>query len=344
MSIILRENKLIMLKSIRRKRYSIIEIWPDKTCGDVKILRVEFEHGISIEIMNLGGIIRSLEVPDREGNRKNIVLNYDSLSHYFQDKAYVGCIIGRYANRIKKGIINLNGKNYQLSCNHGQHHLHGGYNGFDKQIWTFQGFDELDKRVIIKLSHTSFNGEEGYPGTIKVNVEYIISYNSLEISYSAATDEDTIFNPTNHSYFNLSGDFQSTIDDHWLKIAASKILSVSHDLIPDGSLIPVEGSVYDFSKGKLIGNDLFDICYDLKQSAILRHEPSGRAMEITTSFPGLQLYTADYLEEAGLTNRMGVCLETQFFPDSPNHEHFNDTVLRRGSVFSNNTIYSFMNY
>lgn len=330
-----------MDKSTVHKKYSVTEVWPDEMYKDLKILKVVFEEGISVEIMNLGGIIKMLEVPDKNGNKENVVLNYGSINKYFQDKAYVGCLVGRYANRIKNGAFSLNDKTYQLPCNHGRHHLHGGYNGFDKQIWNFEKVQEQENKVIIKLSYSSKDGDQGYPGNLDVEVDYIISENSLEIIYSAIADQDTIFNPTNHSYFNLSGDFQSIVDDHWLQIKGSRILEVDKELIPTGKLIPVKGSSYDFTEVKKIGDYPYDTCYELESGAVLRHDESGREMKVETSFPGLQLYTADYLEQSGLKNRSGVCLETQYFPDSPNNSSFPNTVLAKGAKFLQRTLYTF---
>jgi len=330
-----------MQESAVKKSYSVIKMWPDEAHKDVRIVKVEFRDGIAVEIMNLGGIIRSLEVPDRKGHRENIVLRYDSLSRYFQDKAYLGCLVGRYANRIKNGTFYLNGKKYRLTLNHGEHHLHGGYNGFDKQVWKLVSVVELHEKVIVNLFYNSPGFEQGYPGKLEVSVAYVITANAVEVVYKAVSDEDTIFNPTNHSYFNLSGNSEGPINDHWLKIEAEKRLSVDADLIPDGRLVAVAESGHDFSKGKLIVTNKYDTCYKLDGATVLRHETTGREMIVTTSFPGIQLYTGDYLEGSGIRNRSGICLETQFFPDSPNHPHFPSATLRQGERFSQSTMYRF---
>lgn len=320
--------------------YSVAQIWPDETHRDVKTVSVQFEGGIAVEVMNLGGVIRSLEVPDRSGNRESIVLRYPTLNRYFQDRSYVGCIVGRYANRICKGAFVLNDEVFQLPRNDGDHHLHGGQSGFNTQLWELGEIKELNDKVVINLYYTSPDGEEGYPGKLVVHVSYIVCSSSLKIRYQSRAYEDTIFNPTNHSYFNLSGNQASTINDHWLKIDASRTISVDPDLIPDGKLCAVKGSSNDFLKGKLIGENVYDVCYELEQTAILKHPPSGRVMEVSTSMPGMQLYTGDHLS-GDLMSRSGLCLETQFFPDSPNHPHFPSTILRKGESFSHRTTYCF---
>ena len=322
-------------------KYSISELTPDHHFPEIKTLRIDFFHGIALEMMTLGCTIRALEVPDMQGQRKNVVLNYKSTENYLHDSVYLGCIIGRFSNRIKNGKFKLNEEVFELSQNHGRHHLHGGYMGFNKKIWSIDLIRRGKDSVSLTLSCTSPDKEEGYPGTLNAKVTYVISAYSFKIIYEGTSSADTIFNPTSHSYFNLSGDVKNRIDDHWLKINASEMVSINTDLIPNGDFESVQGTHFDFSVPKKMGTQAYDNCYKLIGNILLEHKGSGRALEISTSFPGLQLYTADSLSDAGLINRTGLCLETQFFPDSPNHNHFPSTVLKKEAVFSHSTLYSF---
>lgn len=329
-----------MEKTSTKRDYVVSEVLSDNYAG-LKAITVEFVEGLTIEVLNLGGIIRQLELPDQNGLKQNVVLNYGSIHRYYQDNAYLGCLVGRYANRIRNGFFKLEGKEFQLPCNHGSHHLHGGHSGFNQQIWEVMDIQKLDAKVIIQFSHQSPDGDQGYPGNLTVNVDYIISQDSLEIVYSAESDKTTIFNPTHHGYFNLSGDLQSCIDDHFLQMEASRFVETDGDLLPTGSLQNVSGSANDFRTGELIGDRQFDTCFELDGGVLLKHDASGRTMRISTSFPGVQLYTGDYLHKAGLKNRAGLCLETQFFPDSPNHPHFPSTTMLQTETFQQKVVYDF---
>ncbi len=322
------------------KNYTIQESIPDSKYPNISKLRVDFKSGISIEVLSYGIIIQSLEVPDKNGKKENIVLNHNFLHEYFTDQVYLGCIVGRYANRIGKGTFPLNEKEYRLSLNHGDHHLHGGFDGFNKKVWNIKSVEEENEKITITFEYFSSDGEEGYPGNLSVEVKYVLSCNELQIQYLAETDQDTIFNPTNHSYFNLSGDLSSKIDDHFLRIDSSKVLSTKGQLIPDGNHHSVDNTHFDFRKARRIGLDAYDDCYVLEGGIVLSHQASGRKMMVTTSFPSCQLYTGEYLSKPH-PKRAGVCLETQFYPDSPNHPEFPSVVLRKGESFKHYTKYQF---
>ncbi|MEM9896079.1 MAG: aldose epimerase family protein [Bacteroidota bacterium] len=307
----------------------------------LRTIQVDFERGLSIEILNLGATITKIEIPDREGLKDNIVLCYSDSEKYLKDNAYLGCTVGRFANRIANGRFELNGKSYQLSQNHGIHHLHGGDQGFNKKIWEISSITKAETTVSILLSYTSKDGEEGYPGEVKAAVEFEVSCDELVIKYSGTSSKETIFNPTNHSYFNLSGDPTSNIDEHELFINARYILETDDSGIPTGRMQDVSATAYDFLAGKRVSDFRYDDCYVLQGDICLSHQVSGRSMKIQTSFPGMQLYTADYLADFGMMNRTGVCLETQFYPDSPNQPAFPSAILKPNTLFSGFTSFQF---
>ena len=326
---------------------------------EVKQYTLTNASGTVVKILNYGGYITNIMVPDKAGVKEDVVLGFDSLSGYLQQgNPFMGCIVGRYANRIAKGKFTLDGKTYQLATNNNGNSLHGGLKGFDKAVWASQ--QQGDGSLV--LTYTSKDGEEGYPGNLQVQVTYSLTpANELKIDYSAETDQATVINLTNHSYFNLSAGKDSTILGHQLMLAADRYTAVDATLIPTGELPAVKGTAMDFTKPATIGTDIAKVAggYDhnwvlnktgdsLSLAATLYHEPSGRFMEVFTTQPGIQFYTGNFLN-GSLTGKggrkhikhAGLCLETQHFPDSPNQPSFPSTVLRPGEKYHETTIYKF---
>lgn len=332
---------------------------------DVDLYTIANGNGLVVGLTNYGGIITSIKTPDHQGMLENIVLGYDSLGEYIHDPRYMGCLIGRYANRISRGRFQIDGMKYQLACNDGANHLHGGAEGFNKKFWQAQPVRE-PRGCGVVLSYTSPDGEEGYPGTVDVQVFYLVTPdNGLLIEYKAATDIRTIINLTHHSYFNLSG--SGTILDHRLRINASGYTPVDSEYLPTGSLKSVENSSFDFRAGQHIGQALshtssadlleggFDHNFVLDYgnekglpAAYLYDPLSGRTMEFFTSQPGLQFYTGNFLTEGEpgrdrtpLCKHGGLCLEGQHFPDSPNQRAFPSVILEAGHVYHHINHYQF---
>jgi len=323
------------------------------------------DKGVEARITTYGGIIVSLKVPDRNGRLGDVVLGYDNLEGYLTDSPYFGALIGRYGNRIAKGSFQLGGTPYQLAQNNGDNHLHGGVVGFDKVIWKAKALWGEDE-VGLQLTYLSHDGEEGYPGNLSVTVVYTLTNNNaLKIDYSATTDKKTIANLTNHSYFNLAG--TGDILGHELMLKADRFTPVDKGLIPTGELSSVEGTPMDFTKPTAIGarinqNDeqlIYGLGYDhnwvlnnsggkLALAAKIFEPISGRVMKVYTTQPGIQFYSGNFLD-GSITGKndeiyykhFGFCLETQHFPDSPNHSNFPSTSLNPGQRYKQTTIYKF---
>jgi aldose 1-epimerase len=338
---------------------------PDGTSVDLYTLTND--NGMVVKIMNYGGTVTSLIVPDRNGKMGDVVLGYDNLDGYLKNNPYFGSIIGRYANRIAKGRFILNGIEYKLAQNNGENHLHGGIKGFDKVVWNAKEV-KTGNGVGVELSYLSKDGEEGYPGNLSVTVTYILTNNNeLKINYLATTDKDTVVNLTHHSYFNLAGAGEGDILGHELMINADKFTPVDKNLIPTGELRSVKGTPMDFTQPTPIGARInqedeqliFGKGYDhnwvlnLVDGALTRvarvYEPkTGRVMEVFTTEPGMQFYSGNFLDgtitgKGGKVyyQRYGFCLETQHFPDSPNKPQFPSTVLKPGQTYKTTTIYQF---
>lgn len=330
----------------------------------IEIFTLTGPGGLEARITNYGGIIVSLSAPDRTGRLADVVLGLDDLAGYIAGHPFFGALAGRYANRIARGKFSLNGVEYSLARNNGENHLHGGIRGFDKAVWSVRDVS----RQRLQLSYWSEDGEEGYPGNLSVTVVYALTdQNELRIDYTAATDKDTVVNLTNHSYFNLAGQGQGDILGTELKLFADQFTPVDEKLIPTGELRDVEGTPFDFriptAIGARIGQDdrqlRFAGGYDhnfvlrggggsLAMAASVLDPGSGRMMEVLTTEPGVQLYTANSFDgtrrgKAGSTysRRSGFCLETQHFPDSPNQPHFPSTVLKAGGQYASTTVYRF---
>lgn len=319
-------------------------------------------EGMSVSILNYGGIITSVKVKNKEGKFENIVLGYDSLENYVDNDPYLGAIIGRVGNRIANGSFTLNSKTYNLEVNNGPNHLHGGLKGFDKVVWDVKIQEEQEK-VLLHLFYESAHMEEGYPGNLITHVTYILdNENQLSVSYKAQTDSTTIVNLTQHSYFNLSGDFNSTILDHQLQIDADAITTLNQNMIPTGDYTDLTDTPLDFRVLKSIGKDInssnqqieiaggYDHNYVINKPSLdssfakVIHSNSGRVMEVFTDQPGVQLYTGNFLEAINdnyMGKRSGFCLETQHFPDSPNQSNFPSIVLEPGMVYNTTTKFKF---
>jgi len=323
-------------------------------------------NGLEMRVITYGGIITSLKVPDRTGQLGDIVLGFESLEGYLKDPPYFGAIVGRYGNRIAKGQFTLNGTTYKLATNNGPNHLHGGLKGFDKVVWNGVPGDSPEG-VSITLTRTSADGEEGYPGALQASVRYTLTdKNELVVDYRATTDKATPVNLTQHSYFNLAAD-RSDILGHELTIHASRYTPVDDTLIPTGELAPVDGTPFDFRNPTPIGARISADNVQLKngrgydhnwvldrtgaglQPAVRVVDPkSGRTLDIATTEPGIQFYSGNFLDgtitgKGGRVyrNRGGLCLETQHYPDSPNHSSFPSTILQPGQTYSSQTVFTF---
>jgi aldose 1-epimerase len=322
---------------------------------------------MSVGVLNYGGIITSIKVPDRGGNVDNVVLGFRSIDDYAAKNPYFGVITGRYANRIADAKFALDGKQYTLAANNGPNSLHGGVKGFDKQIWQVKELPGGDS-VGLELAYLSPDGDEGYPGNLDVKVTYTLNdKNEFRIDYAATTDKATVVNLTSHSYFNLAGNGSGTVLDHKLTINADKYTPVSATLIPTG-IASVEGTPFDFRQPTRIGDRIRDgdeqLVYgrgydhnwvlnrpndgSLALAARLEDAKTGRILEISTTEPGIQFYAGNFLDgtlvgSAGKMYRQGdgLCLETQHFPDSPNHPDFPSTVLKPGEVYKTSTVHRF---
>jgi aldose 1-epimerase len=324
-------------------------------------------NGLRAEITNYGGIITSLQVPDRNGRHADVALGFDTLNGYLGEHPYFGAIVGRYGNRIAQGKFTLNGATYTLARNNGENSLHGGVRGFDKVVWEAKEFTGQGE-CGLELTYVSKDGEEGYPGNLTAVVRYTLTdQDELKIDYSATTDKDTVLNLTNHSYFNLAGHGEGDILNHQVKLYADRFTPVSASLIPTGELKSVRGTPFDFTEPTAIGARIgetdeqlkFGIGYDhnfvvngeagtLRPAAEVYEPRSGRVLEVLTTEPGMQFYTGNFLDgtihgKGGkvYNQRYGFCLETQHFPDSPNQPSFPSTVLKTGDRYTSQTVFRF---
>ncbi len=352
----------ICLKSIK------VDSFGNIGSKDVLLFTLHNSNGISVKITNYGGIITSLIVPDNSGKKDNIVLGYDNLDDYLKNDFYYGAIIGRFCNRIANGKFSLDNKHYKLVVNNGINHLHGGTKGFDKVIWNAKPI-EGDEFVGVEMSYLSRDREEGYPGNLDIRVSYkLTNNNDLKIEYFATTDKKTIVNLTQHSYFNLSGNLKSEITNHYLKINADRFLPTNENLIPIGSINSVKNTPFDFNEFKKIETHIhtdnkqlkFANGYDhtwavkaydgkLKKIAEAYEKESGRILEVYTTKPGVQFYSGNFLNanETDVNGnlvykRNGFCLETQYFPDSPNQPNFPSTILLPEEQYKETTVFKFL--
>ena len=320
--------------------------------------------GVQVEITNFGGRIISIKVPDRNGNFEDVVLGYDKLEDYINDNNGFGATIGRFANRIENAKFELNGIEYKVSENCGKHHIHGGFIGFDKVVWKAN----IIKDEALELSYISKDGEEGFPGELQVKVKFILTEdNALKIEYYAVSDKDTVVNLTNHSYFNLSGHGSGSVLYHELMLKSDYFTVINEEGLPTGEIRSVKGTPLDFSNFKSIGSEVdsddeqivigsgydhnFAIVSDGKtpeKFAEVYDNVSGRAMEVYTTKPGVQLYIGNFLNNQPgkqgtiYGKRSGLCLETQYYPNSLKHTSFPSPVLRAGDEYRHVTTYKFI--
>jgi aldose 1-epimerase len=325
----------------------------------VEVFTFAPENGMKVRVMNYGATILSIEVPDREGKLTDVLLGFDDLAGYQSaDNPYFGACCGRYANRIAQGKFTLDGTPYSLAINNGPNALHGGIVGFDKQVWTAQIIDDQT----VKMTLVSPDGDEGYPGTLTVEILYSVNNTGeLRIDYRATTDQKTVLNLTNHSYFNLAGG--GTIRDHQMQLLADTYTVVDADSIPTGELRNVANTEMDFLTPHAIGTNIdqtengYDHNYCINQAASgeltlaasVIEPQSGRTLKCFTTEPGVQFYTGNYLENisgknGAVYNRQeGFCLETQHYPDSPNRPDFPTTELNPNETYTQTCIYQFGN-
>jgi aldose 1-epimerase len=339
---------------------------PDGT--DVGLFTLNNARGLEVRAIAYGAIILSVRAPDRRGRLDDVVLGCDDLEGYLTRSRYFGAVVGRYGNRIAHGRFTLDGRTFQLATNNGPNHLHGGVKGFDKVVWLAQPH-ALDGHTAVAFSYTSPDGEEAYPGTLNARVSYALTErNELVVEYEATTDKPTLVNLTQHSYFNLAGEGRGDILQHVLSLEADRFTPVDDTSIPTGELAPVAGTPFDFRQPTAIGARIdadheqlrrgagYDHNFVLRDGPVpggLRHaarvfEPaSGRTLDVATTEPGVQFYAGTHL--GGQIGKHGhpygprtaFCLETQHFPDSPNHPHFPSTILRPGATYRSKTVFTF---
>ena len=333
---------------------------------EVYAYTLDNERNIKVEILNYGGIIRSLLVKGKNNEYIDVVLGRETLDEYMNNEGYFGALIGRYANRIYRGKFSINGTDYNIGISDNNNSLHGGIKGFDKYIWNVEEVN-FGKNPSIVLSLVSPDGDEGFPGELKVSVEYSLNEkNGLEIHYEAISNKDTVVNLTNHSYFNLNGAGNSDVLNHLMQMNCSFYTPNSDECLPYGEILSVKDSPFDFTEEKLIGCDInsdssqiklfngydhnFVIDgYGFRKAITLKSNVTGISMEVYTDKPGVQLYTGNYID----TNRIckqgkkykkygGLCLETQFFPNSTSFSHFSYPILKKGQKYNFTTEYRFI--
>lgn len=335
--------------------------WGETDGKKVQLFTLTNKNGVTVGITNYGGIVTSWVTPDKNGNRSSVVVGMESLDEYLKKPPYFGAVIGRYGNRIGDAKFKLDGKTYTLAANNGKNNLHGGNKGFDKVVW--DATPAADSTPSLTLNYLSKDGEEGFPGNLKVTVVYTLTdADELNIEYTAETDKATPVNLTNHSYFNLTGSTENTILNHTLQMAADHFTPVDATLIPTGEIKAVKGTVFDFTTPHIIGARIDSVPgaapggYDhnwvlnrtdssLQLVATLTDTTSGRKLEVYTTEPGIQFYSGNFLDGTFSSGgkqvkfRTALCLETQHFPDSPNKPKFPSTILKPGEKYHTVTKY-----
>jgi aldose 1-epimerase len=327
------------------------------TAPDGKKLRrftLSNTRGMRVTAISLGATLTEVSVPDRGGTAANVTLAHAPLERYVRNTEFFGCIAGRFANRIAAGRFSLEGREYTLARNNGANHLHGGNRGFDKANWRAKIIRRADAAGI-RWTHTSPDGDEGYPGTLKVTADYVLTEdNTLSFEYWAVTDRPTPVNLTNHSYWNLAGAGSGTILAQEIAFNCPFYLPVDAGFIPTGEVLKTAGTPFDFSTAKSIGRDIagvpggYDHCLVIAKNAgavglaaTARDPSTGRSMQVWTTTPGMQFYTANFLEGNPYPRNAGFCLETQMFPDSVNQGHFPSCILRQGETWHHLTVHKF---
>ncbi|CAN5225333.1 galactose mutarotase [soil metagenome] len=348
----------------QKQETTSLEAFKRSSTDKLVMYSIQNKNGLKMSVTNFGGRIVSLWVPDKTNVLANVVLGYDSVQKYLTGNPYFGAMIGRYGNRIANGKFSLNGLTYQLPMNNGNNSLHGGPNGFHNVFWDVRA-DSNE----IEMSYISKDGEEGYPGNLKVKVTYSLSeQNEIIIDYEGITDKPTVVNLTHHSFFNLAGEGNGDVLNHQMTINADKFTPVDEGLIPTGEIKSVSGTAFDFRKPHAIGERINNIDqqltigqgYDhnwvlnkksneLALAATVAEPTSGRVMEVWTTEPGLQFYSGNFLNSKDIGPsgkpyqfRSAFCLEAQHYPDSPNHSSFPSTVLNPGDTYKQRTIYKFV--
>lgn len=339
---------------------------PDGT--PISVYTLDNGKGMVMKVINYGGIITQLMVPDRNGKSEDVVLGCNSLEDYVKASSFLGALIGRYGNRIGNGKFKVDGKEYKLAANNGPNNLHGGPNGFDKAVWNIEELT-TQNGVAIKLTYLSKDMEEGFPGNLQCEVIYTLTDdNQLKVDYKATTDKSTVVNLTQHTYFNLSAFREENILSHDLTINADKFVPVNKTLIPTGELANVDNTPFDFRKPVKIGLRInqkdqqleygngYDHCWvingakanELVQAAVAYDSISGREMTVLTTEPGIQIYSGNFLNgtikgKNGIAykQRSGLCLETEHYPDSPNQKKFPPVILKPGETYTTQTVYKF---
>jgi aldose 1-epimerase len=333
----------------------------------VELYTLQNIHGLTAKVLTYGAIIYSFEIPDKDGQFTNVTANCASLADYETKSPCFGAVVGRFANRIARGRFTLDGKEFSLPLNGGANHIHGGVRGFAKRVWRAQA-EQGKEGVALKLTYTSKDGEEGYPGNLSCTVVYELNNaNEWKMDYTARTDKPTPINLSNHAYWNLGGAYSGAILDHILTLNADNYLLADETLIPTGEIRPVAGTTLDFRQPHAVGERIsqvrgkqfgggYDHCLvvnhkragDLVFCAKLKDPKSGRTMEVFSTEPGVQIFSANFSSsdlrapDGYLYPRhLGFCLETQHFPDSPNHPQFPSTILRPGEVYHSTTIHKF---
>ena len=334
----------------------------NKEGRDICSCEMTNDAGMTVEIINIGCAVRKILIPNSDGNTINVVLGYPEWEKYFDNPTYFGIVAGRFANRIAGGKFSIDGAEYALPLNNGQNSLHGGTIGFGRRIWEMSEISADDKSASVTLAYTSPDGEEGYPGTMDTAVEYTLNNdNELVIKYSAVSDKKTIVNLTNHSYFNLAG--KGTILNHELTLKSDAYVPINDNMIPTGEFAEVAGTPFDFRNGRKIGKSIaddnpqlklgkgYDHSFALKNDgrmeniAVLTDPESGRTLEVDTDLPGIQLYAGNFIGDregfAAYTDNSGLCLETQYHPDSVNQPNFQCPLLEPGKKWKSTTIFRF---
>jgi aldose 1-epimerase len=330
---------------------------------DIQLFRLS-NGSMDVEITNYGATIVSIFTPDKDGQQRNIVAGFDNLDQYLSEHPYLGCIVGRFANRIAYGKCTIDGQLYQLPLNDTANHLHGGVEGFNRKVWSVVNKIEEEERVGVELTYLSPDGEEGYPGNLQVAVKYLLTPdNDLEIGYTASTDKATVISLTNHSYFNLTGFETPTIYDHYLTIHAGAYTVKNENNTPSGEIATVKHTPFDFTKARKLGEQInvlatdrgYDHNFVLPTSpgevsivAQLYEPVSGCQLAVLTDQPGMQVYTANWWDgtlrghqDTYYQQHGAIALETQAFPDAPNQPHFPSALLQPGEVYARKTIFRF---
>ncbi|MDB4920106.1 aldose epimerase family protein [Mucilaginibacter sp.] len=345
----------------------VLQHWGNINDQDIYLYHLQNASGIKVDITNFGATVTAITTPDRDGNFVDIAFGYDNLQGYINDNHYIGAIVGRYANRIAGGLVELDGKFHQLTVKPGGYHHHGGIVGFNKKVWKSNPFIN-NGFPAVKMEYLSPDGEEGFPGNLLVTVTYTLNdQNQLIVDFFAKTDKTTLLNLTQHTYFNLAGHASGSILNHELMMPLNSYLPVNKSQVPSGEIAPVNGTPFDFKSPKAIGKDIdadneqlflsdgYDHSWviksensdELKLAAQVTDAGSGRVLTVYTTEPAVHLYPGNALDGtsgkdgAVYTRRSGFCLETQQYPDSPNQRHFPNTVLRNGEVFKSKTIFEF---